>query len=145
MWHLFAAGVIDRRKNISESNVTPIPTENTSICQHCGVKVKADAQFCPYCGRTVIITPTKVFCEECRSELNTNGLCDKCNGNNIVTNWQRFINLQFMISTPSVYSATEITERISCIVKGNQTLMINKFNKGEFLWKTKTKLCRKQQ
>lgn len=66
---------------MSEPNVTSIPTENTSICQHCGVKVKADAQFCPYCGQTVIITPTKAFCEECGSELNDNGICDKCNGN----------------------------------------------------------------
>ena len=55
---------------MSEPNVTSIPTENTSICQHCGVKVKADAQFCPYCGQTVIITPTKAFCEEYRTGVN---------------------------------------------------------------------------
>ena len=66
---------------MSEPNVTSIPTENTSICQHCGVKVKADAQFCPCCGQTVIITPTKMFCGECGSELNDNGVCDKCNNN----------------------------------------------------------------
>lgn len=64
---------------MSEPNVASIPTENTSICQHCGVKVKVDAQFCPYCGQTVVITPTKAFCEECGSELNENGICNKCN------------------------------------------------------------------
>lgn len=62
-----------------EPNVASIPTENTSICQHCGVKVKSDVQFCPYCGQTVVITPTKAFCEECGSELNENGICNKCN------------------------------------------------------------------
>ena len=66
---------------MSEPNVASIPTENTSICQHCGVKVKTDAQFCPYCGQTVVITPNKAFCEECGSELNDKGICDKCNGN----------------------------------------------------------------
>jgi len=78
---------------MSEPNVTSIPTENTSICQHCGVKVKADAQFCPYCGQTVIITPTKAFCEECGSELNDKGICEKCSGANIENDNESLSNI----------------------------------------------------
>ena len=78
---------------MSEPNVASIPTENTSICQHCGVKVKADAQFCPYCGQTVIITPPKAFCEECGSELNDKGICEKCSGANIENDNESLSNI----------------------------------------------------
>ena len=78
---------------MSETNVTSIPTENTSICQHCGVKVKADAQFCPYCGQTVIITPPKAFCEECGSELNDKGICEKCKETSITNDDESLANI----------------------------------------------------
>lgn len=78
---------------MSETNVTSIPTENTSICQHCGVKVKADAQFCPYCGQSVIITPNKAFCEECGSELNDNGICEKCKETSISNDDESLANI----------------------------------------------------
>ena len=78
---------------MSETNVTSIPTENPSICQHCGVKVKADAQFCPYCGQTVIITPNKAFCEKCGSELNDKGICEKCKETSIANDDESLANI----------------------------------------------------
>ena len=64
---------------MSENITNTIPTENTAICEHCGMKVKADAQFCSSCGKPVIAKPTKIFCQTCGSELEDGEMfCPKC-------------------------------------------------------------------
>ena len=64
---------------MSENVANTIPTENTAICEHCGMKVKADAQFCSSCGKPVIAKPTKIFCQTCGTELEDGEMfCPKC-------------------------------------------------------------------
>lgn len=64
---------------MSESTVNSIPTENTAICEHCGMKVKADAQFCSACGKPIISKPLKIFCQTCGTELSDDEMfCPKC-------------------------------------------------------------------
>ena len=64
---------------MSESTVNSIPTENTAICEHCGMKVKANAQFCSACGKPVISKPLKIFCQTCGTELSDDEMfCPKC-------------------------------------------------------------------
>ena len=62
---------------MSELNVDSILSK-TAVCQHCGSKVKTDAQFCQNCGQPVAATSAKAFCEKCGHELNDNGICKKC-------------------------------------------------------------------
>lgn len=64
---------------MSESTVNSIPTENTAICEHCGMKVKSDAQFCSACGKPVISKQSKIFCQTCGTELADGEMfCPKC-------------------------------------------------------------------
>lgn len=64
---------------MSENTTNTIPAENTAICEHCGMKVKADAQFCSACGKPVIAKPTKIFCQTCGTELEDGEMfCPKC-------------------------------------------------------------------
>ena len=64
---------------MSENVTNTIPTENTAICEHCGMKVKADAQFCSACGKPVIAKPSKIFCQTCGTELEDGEMfCPKC-------------------------------------------------------------------
>ncbi len=64
---------------MSESTINSIPTESTTICEHCGKKLKADAQFCSSCGRPINITAAKKFCARCGTELNDEEMfCHNC-------------------------------------------------------------------
>ena len=75
VYHKDKKGGIDMSENMANT----IPTENTAICEHCGMKVKADAQFCSSCGKSVIAKPTKIFCQTCGTELEDDEMfCSKC-------------------------------------------------------------------
>lgn len=54
-------------------------SEDMKVCNQCGAKVKADAQFCSSCGKPVIAKPTKIFCQTCGTELEDSEMfCPKC-------------------------------------------------------------------
>ena len=62
-----------------ETTTGAIPTENTVICEHCGMKIKANAQFCSACGNPVIVKPAKIFCQTCGAELSEGErFCSNC-------------------------------------------------------------------
>ena len=64
---------------MSETSNNNILTENIAICEHCGMKVKVDAQFCSACGKPVIAKVTKIFCQTCGTELGEDEMfCPKC-------------------------------------------------------------------
>lgn len=54
-------------------------SEDMKVCNQCGAKVKADAQFCSTCGRPINISVTKKFCARCGTELNEEEMfCHNC-------------------------------------------------------------------
>ncbi len=64
---------------MEDTNTANIPNENTAICEHCGMKVKTDAQFCSSCGKPVKVATAKIFCQTCGTEIETDEMfCPKC-------------------------------------------------------------------
>ena len=54
-------------------------SEDMKVCNQCGAKVKADAQFCSTCGRPMNVAATKKFCSRCGTELSDEEMfCHNC-------------------------------------------------------------------
>ena len=64
---------------MSELESTVQVGEDMKVCNQCGAKVKADAQFCSACGRPMNIAATKKFCARCGTELTDEEMfCHNC-------------------------------------------------------------------
>lgn len=64
---------------MSELESTVQVGEDMKMCNQCGAKVKADAQFCSACGRPMNIATTKKFCARCGTELTDEEMfCHNC-------------------------------------------------------------------
>lgn len=64
---------------MSELESTVQMGEDMKVCNQCGAKVKADAQFCSACGRPMNIAATKKFCARCGTELSDEEMfCHNC-------------------------------------------------------------------
>ena len=64
---------------MSELESTVQVDEDMKVCNQCGAKVKADAQFCSACGRPMNIAATKKFCARCGTELTDEEMfCHNC-------------------------------------------------------------------
>jgi uncharacterized OB-fold protein len=64
---------------MSELESTVQVGEDMKVCNQCGAKIKANAQFCSACGKPVIAKPSKIFCQTCGTELEDGEMfCPKC-------------------------------------------------------------------